>query len=120
MFAFIVTLGIVVDDAVVVGENIWFYRRAGLPFMDAAVKGAREIAMPVVFSVITNIAAFIPLVFVPGIMGKIFHSLPVVVVAVFGISLIESLFILPAHLGHTGEKPLFFPLNHLEKWQRKF
>ncbi len=120
MFAFIVTLGIVVDDAVVVGENIWFYRRSGLSFMDAAVKGAREIAMPVVFSVITNMAAFIPLFFVPGIMGKIFHSLPVVVVAVFGVSLIESLFILPAHLGHTGEKPLLFPLNHLEKWQRKF
>jgi multidrug efflux pump subunit AcrB len=120
MFAFIVTLGIVVDDAVVVGENVYFHRRQGLSFFRAAVKGTKGIAMPVIFSVITNMVAFIPLMFVPGFMGKIFKTIPIVVIAVFGISLIESLFILPAHLSHQNKRPLFFPLNYLEKWQKKF
>ncbi|MBU1194327.1 MAG: efflux RND transporter permease subunit [Proteobacteria bacterium] len=120
MFAFIVTLGIVVDDAVVVGENIYFYRQQGLSFGRAAVEGVRRIAMPVVFSVVTNMVAFVPLMFVPGFMGKIFSTIPMVVIAVFGVSLIESLFILPAHLSHKNRRPLFFPLNHLEQWQEKF
>lgn len=120
MFAFIVTLGIVVDDAVVVGENIYFCRRQGLPFLDAAIKGTKSIAMPVVFSVITNMVAFVPLLFVPGILGKVFKTIPFVVIAVFAVSLIESLFILPAHLSHGNRRPLFFPLNYLEKWQEKF
>lgn len=120
MFAFIVTLGIVVDDAVVVGENIHFCRRQGLSRLDSAIKGTRGIAMPVVFSVITNMVAFVPLMFVPGFMGKVFQTIPFVVIAVFGVSLIESLFILPAHLSHKSRRPLFFPLNYLEKWQEKF
>ncbi|MCK5695328.1 MAG: efflux RND transporter permease subunit, partial [Desulfobacula sp.] len=120
MFAFIVTLGIVVDDAVVVGENIHFFRRQGLPFLEAAVKGTKRIAMPVVFSVITNMVAFVPLMFIPGFMGKVFKTIPFVVIAVFAVSLIESLFILPAHLGHQSHRPLFFPLNYLEKGQEKF
>ena len=120
MFAFIVTLGIVVDDAVVVGENIYFHRRQGLAFFDAAVQGAKAVAMPVVFSVITNMVAFIPLIFVPGIMGKIFKTIPFVVIAVFFVSLIESLFILPAHLSHKNKRPLIFPLNILERWQAAF
>ncbi|WP_457551393.1 efflux RND transporter permease subunit [Desulfobacula sp.] len=120
MFAFIVTLGIVVDDAVVVGENIYFCRRQGMPFLKAAVKGTKSIVMPVVFSVITNMVAFVPLMFVPGFMGKVFKTIPFVVIAVFGVSLIESLFILPAHLSHESRRPLFFPLNYLEKWQEKF
>jgi multidrug efflux pump subunit AcrB len=120
MFAFIVTLGIVVDDAVVVGENIYFFRRQGFPFLEAAVKGTKNIAMPVVFSVITNMVVFVPLMFVPGFMGKVFKTLPFVVIAVFAVSLIESLFILPAHLSHKKNRALFFPLNYLEKGQEKF
>ncbi|MBU3952459.1 MAG: efflux RND transporter permease subunit [Proteobacteria bacterium] len=120
MFAFIVTLGIVVDDAVVVGENIYFFRRQGLPFVQATIMGTKTIVMPVVFSVITNMVAFIPLMFIPGFLGKIFKTIPIVVIAVFAISLIESLFILPAHLSHGSRRPLFFPLNHIEKWQKKF
>ncbi len=119
MFAFIVTLGIVVDDAVVVGENVYFFRRQGMSYLSAAVRGTRSIAMPVVFSVITNMVAFVPLMFVPGIMGKIFKTIPFVVIAVFAVSLIESLFILPAHLSHQKRKA-FFPLNILERWQEKF
>ena len=76
MFAFIIALGIVVDDAIVVGENIYQYRQAGVPALEAAISGAREVAMPVTFSILTNIAAFLPLYFVPGIMGKVFRDHP--------------------------------------------
>ena len=100
MFAFIVTLGIVVDDAIVVGENVYSLRQRGLGFLEASILGAREMAVPVTFSVLTNIVAFLPMAFVPGMLGRMFGSLPVVVAAVFAVSLIESLFILPAHLGH--------------------
>jgi multidrug efflux pump subunit AcrB len=105
MFAFIVTLGIVVDDAIVVGENIYYLRQSGMRWHAAAVQGAREIAMPVNFSVLTNMAAFLPLFFVPGILGKVFKVIPVVVISVFSISLVESLFILPAHLAHRRRTP---------------
>ena len=119
MFAFIVALGIVVDDAVVVGENIYHCRRRGMKFKDAAIQGAKSIAVPVFFSVITNMITFMPIMYIPGKLGKMFNTLPLVVVAVLGVSLIESLFILPAHLSHSG-RPLFFPLNHLEAWQARF
>ncbi|MCP5362099.1 MAG: efflux RND transporter permease subunit [Hyphomicrobiales bacterium] len=98
MFAFIISLGIVVDDAIVSGENIYHYRQKGLTPLRAAVEGAREIATPITISVLTNMVAFVPLFFVPGHMGKVFSVIPEVVILVFFISLIESLFILPAHL----------------------
>ena len=103
MFAFLIALGIVVDDAIVVGENVFTMRQQGMSPLKAAIVGARRISMPVVFSVLTNIAAFMPLLFIPGVMGKIFWSIPVVVISVFAVSLIESLFVLPAHLSHLGE-----------------
>ncbi|MCB1112957.1 MAG: efflux RND transporter permease subunit [Chlamydiales bacterium] len=98
LFAFIVTLGIIVDDAIVVGENIYQKREQGMSYIDAAVEGAQEISMPVFFAVITNIIAFCPLFFVPGSTGKIFLQIPAIVVSVFLISLVESLYVLPAHL----------------------
>lgn len=104
LFAFIVALGIVVDDAIVIGENIYYHHEQGKPFLQAAVDGAREIAMPVTFSVLTNVVTFMPLIFIPGMMGKFFWMLPVVVIAAFLVSLFEALFILPSHLGHRKEK----------------
>ncbi len=104
LFAYIVSLGIVVDDAIVVGENIYHYHQEGMSFPKAAVRGAREVAMPVTFSILTNIATFLPLYFIPGVMGNIFKMIPVVVCTVFIISLGECLFVLPAHLGHHGER----------------
>jgi multidrug efflux pump subunit AcrB len=101
LFAFIVTLGIVVDDAIVAGESIYKHRQDGKPFLRAAIDGVREVAMPVVFAVITTCIAFAPMLFVPGIMGKFFRNIPVVVIMVLLVSLIESLLILPAHLAHT-------------------
>lgn len=100
LFAYIISLGIVVDDAIVVGENVYHYKQEGMSFARAAVTGAREVAMPVTFSILTNIATFMPLYFVPGTMGKIFKMIPVVVITVFLISLAECLFVLPAHLSH--------------------
>jgi multidrug efflux pump subunit AcrB len=121
MFAFIVTLGIVVDDAIIVGENIYYYRQKGYAWRDAAITGVRDIATPVIFSVLTNMVTFMPLLFIPGFMGKVFRVIPVVVICVFFVSLIESLFILPAHLGHTNssdEKTGFFGALH--GWQQRF
>ena len=101
LFAFIVTLGIIVDDAVVAGEIIYQKREQGLPLVPAAIAGAREIAGPITFAVLTNIAAFLPLFFVPGEIGNLIRQIPSVVVAVLVVSLVESLFVLPAHLAHT-------------------
>jgi multidrug efflux pump subunit AcrB len=103
MFAFIVTLGIVVDDAIVVGENVYHHHQNGIPWLKASIAGTREIAMPVTFSVLTNMVTFVPLFFVPGILGKVFKQIPMVVISVFAISLIECFMILPAHVGH--QKP---------------
>ncbi len=114
LFAFIMALGIVVDDAIVVGENIYTKRTEGLPLVAAAIEGAREVAVPVVFSIITNVVAFIPLLFVAGIMGKIMRIIPIVVCLAFLISLFEALFILPAHLGHSSrgsDKGVFGLMN---------
>jgi len=100
LFAFIVVLGIVVDDAIVVGESIFtHYRRHGNGFR-AAIEGTREVALPVTFGVLTTVVGFIPLFFIPGIFGKIFGVIPAVVIPVLLFSLVESKSILPAHLKH--------------------
>jgi len=104
MFAFIIALGIVVDDAIVVGENIYEYRQGGMNLTEAAIKGARDVLVPVTFSILTNIVAFLPLCFIPGMMGKIWRVIPFVVITVFSISWVEALLILPCHLGHGGRR----------------
>lgn len=120
LFAFIVTLGIVVDDAIIVGENIFELRESGVPPLEAAIRGAKEISVPVVFAVLTNIIAFMPLFFVPGASGKIFMQIPAVVVSVFTISLVESLFILPAHLSHAPKPSRFMHwLGGPNRWVTK-
>lgn len=101
LFAFIVALGIVVDDAIVVGENIFYNRQQGMKLLPAAIQGARQVAVPVVFAVLTSVAAFSPLLFVPGFAGNFFRVIPIIVISVLVLSLVESLVILPAHLGHS-------------------
>ena len=103
MFAFIIALGIVVDDAIIAGENIYEYRQRGMNFIDAAIQGARDVALPVSFSILTNIVAFLPLYFVPGMVGKLFAIFPIVVASVFTLSWVEALFVLPSHVAHTRE-----------------
>ena len=100
IFAFVLVLGIVVDDAIVVGENVHRYQERGGGDLRGAVDGAREVAKPVIFAVLTTVAAFIPLLNVPGITGKSFRAIPLIVIPCLLFSLIESLGILPAHLAH--------------------
>lgn len=101
LFGFIVTLGIVVDDAIIVGENIYHQRELGHGRLKAAVLGARSVASPVTFAIMTTIVAFSPLLFVPGPAGNFFRVLPAIVICVLLISLVESLLILPSHLAHS-------------------
>ncbi len=98
LFAFIVVLGIVVDDAIVTGENVYRHLKAGEDGRSAAIKGTEEVAIPVTFGVLTTIAAFIPIAFLGGWRGPLFAQLPVVIIPVLLFSLIESKFVLPSHL----------------------
>ncbi len=98
LFGFIVVLGIVVDDAIVVAENIHEKRRNGMDGLRAAIEGAQEMSKPVIFAVLTTITAFIPMLFMPGSMGKFARNIPLIVIAVLIFSLVEALLILPAHL----------------------
>ncbi len=102
LFAFILVLGIVVDDAIIVGENVFRHQEFRGDGRRGAIDGAQEIAAPVVFAVLTTVASFLPLLFVPGSVGKLFQAIPLVAVPCLVFSLIESLGILPAHLaGHA-------------------
>jgi len=120
MFAFILALGIVVDDAIVVGENVYHYRQEGDSFLTAAIKGAKEVGSPVGFSILTNVVAFIPLFFLPGRMGKILGFLPIVIILAFLVSWVECLFVLPAHLGHTSNKELKGLSKSIHYFQQRF
>ena len=100
LFAFLLVLGIVVDDAIIVGENIYRHQEGHGDGMRGSIEGGQEIATPVIFAVLTTVAAFMPLMFVPGMMGKIFRVIPLIVIPCLLFSLVESLGILPAHLSH--------------------
>ena len=111
LFAFILALGIVVDDAIVVGENIFEYRQRGMKPVDAAIRGVREMCAPVVMAVLTTIFAFMPLLYIYGIFGKFIRVIPIVVISVLLFSLVEALLILPAHL--SGGRPLASQRGHI-------
>lgn len=121
LFAFIISLGIVVDDAIVVGENIYSYLEKGMRPIEAAIRGVREMAVPVTFAVITTIAAFAPLLYVAGMMGKVMRQIPIVVIAVLAMSLVEALIILPAHLSSRPRRWAFISgfISVIESVQKK-
>src|SRR6056297_452815 len=100
LFSFLVALGIVVDDAIVTGENIYAHRQTGKDMLHAAVDGAAEVLPSVAASVTTTVIAFSPMFFVSGVMGKFMAVIPFAVIAMLIISLLESTFVLPCHLGH--------------------
>jgi multidrug efflux pump subunit AcrB len=126
LFALIVTLGIVVDDAIVIGEHTWFKMSQGIPPLQAAIEAGREMAVPVTFSVLTTMAAFAPLLFVPGFSGKIFRIIPMVVIIVLAVSLVESFLVLPGHLGHGKARTGWFwdlidkPRVRASAWLERF
>jgi multidrug efflux pump subunit AcrB len=118
LFALIMVLGIIVDDAIVVGEAIYVRRENGAGAQEAAILGVREVAWPVLTAVLTSILAFTPLFFVSGIMGKFIGVLPGPVIAALFISLFEALIILPVHLRHlpiphSGKRSPFNIMGHV-------
>ncbi len=104
LFAFILAIGIVVDDAIVVGENIYAERERGARGVSASIRGARRITRPVIFAVLTTVVAFCPLFFIPSSIGRIIGEIPIIVMSVLIFSLIESLLILPNHLSHLPDR----------------
>ncbi|MEE2637151.1 MAG: efflux RND transporter permease subunit [Acidobacteriota bacterium] len=112
LFAFILVLGIVVDDAIVVSENIHTHQERHSQGLRGAIEGAREISTPIIFAVLTSIAAFLPMMFVPGPMGKIFLVIPLIVIPCLFFSLVESLAILPSNRSHLS------PPKRRGPWQR--
>ncbi len=114
LFALLVVLGVVVDDAVVVGENIVTEQESGKPGLAGAIAGVRGVFGPVFIGVLTTMAAFAPLLLVTGTFGQIFLHVPIVVIAVLTVSLIEVFLILPAHLSHSGRWSRW-PLDRIQK-----
>ena len=114
LFAFILGVGIVVDDAIVVAEHVHAERRRGTPGVVAAIRGAQRIRKPVVFAVLTTVAAFCPLLFLPGPLGTVMGAIPIILIAVLMISLIESLLVLPNHLSHLPG-PEWQPANPVDR-----
>ncbi|CAH0992383.1 Multidrug resistance protein MdtC [Sinobacterium norvegicum] len=113
VMAFILVLGVLVDDAIVIGERVYYHQEQGLSPRDAAVKGSGEVSIPVIFGVLTTMATFIPIMYLPGTMGSFFAGIGATAIIALAFSLIESQLILPAHLSHRAknEKPA-------GRWQR--
>ena len=101
LFGMIIVVGILVDDAIVVGENIFAHYERGKPALSAAIDGAMEMLPPVFTSVLTTIIAFLPFFFLDGVMGKFIWHMALVVISALLFSLVEAFFILPAHLAHS-------------------
>lgn len=104
LMAFITVLGIVVDDAIVVAENIHRHRQMGKDGERAAIEGTQEVSIPVIFAVLTTMVAFLPMLFMPGSMGQFSRNIPLIVIACLIFSLVESLLILPSHLRHLPKE----------------
>ena len=120
LFTFILVLGIVVDDAIVVGENIALFRERGMDPKEAAVKAATQVSTPVFFAVLTTMATFSPMLAVEGQIGSIWRIFPLITISVLFWSLFESLTILPAHLAHSSEKKskIFWIRSFSDRWDK--
>ncbi len=105
LFSFLIALGIVVDDAIVIGENVYTHRAMGKSPLQAAIDGTIEVVPSVFSSVATTVFAFVPMFFVTGVMGKFFAVMPLAVIAILTISLLEACFALPCHLAHDSGRP---------------
>ena len=115
LFSFVLAIGIVVDDAIVVAEHIQDERKRGTPGVVAAIRGTRRIKVPLIFAVLTTVVAFVPLLFIPGGVGDIWSALPVIMIAVLLVSLVESLLVLPNHLSHL-HGPEWVPTNAFDRF----
>ncbi len=120
LFGFIIVLGIVVDDAIVTGENIYTRLRAGEDPLAASVLGTRQVAVPVTFGILTTIAAFSPLAFVEGVMGDFMGAIPAVVIPCLVFSLVESKLVLPAHMKTVRVRDEPAALTGFSGFQQRF
>ncbi|MGS2719705.1 efflux RND transporter permease subunit [Paraglaciecola aestuariivivens] len=120
LFGFILVLGIVVDDAIVTGENIYTHLKTATSSEEAAINGTKEVATPVTFGILTTVAAFLPLAFIEGNRGPIFAQIPFVVIPVLLLSLVESKFVLPAHLKNIKLRQQKSSMNGFERFQQRF
>jgi len=120
LFGFILVLGIVVDDAIVTGENIYTHLNRAESGEEAVIKGTLEVSKPVTFGVLTTVAAFLPLAFVEGMRGPMFTQIPFVVVPILLFSLIESKLVLPSHLKHIKLRKEKTRQSRFEIYQQKF
>jgi len=120
LFGFILVLGIVVDDAIVTGENVYTHLKTAENGEQAAIRGTQEVATPVTFGVLTTVAAFLPLAFIEGNRGALFAQIPVVVIPVLLFSLIESKFVLPAHLKYLKLRSEKANPSKLQQFQQRF
>ena len=111
----VLAIGIIVDDAIVVAEHIHYERSKGVPGVVAAIRGTRRIKKALIFPVLTSIAAFVPLLFIPGGIGEIWIALPIIIIGMLLISLVESLLILPNHLSHL-QGPGWTPTNVVDQF----
>ena len=116
VFAFVLVLGVIVDDAIIVGENVYTHQERHGKGLLGAIEGSREIATPVIFAVLTTVAAFMPLTFVPGWVGQLFRVIPLVVVPCLLFSLVESMCILPSHLSHIPTHRRITPMRRLRQF----
>ena len=120
LFGFILVLGIVVDDAIVTGENIYRHSQTASSGIEAAIKGTEEVATPVTFGILTTVAAFLPLAFIEGQRGALFAQIPVIVIPVLLFSLIESKFVLPSHLKSLRLRSESTKQSRFSVWQQGF
>ena len=124
LFAFILVLGIVVDDAIVVGENIYKEHEKDGVSLEGAVRGVQGVSIPVIFAVLTTVLAFLPMVALPGVLGKFFAVIPLTVIPALLFSLVESQLILPCHLSHAGGRLMSLAKYPPFRWwvalQRRF
>ena len=104
LFGFILVLGILVDDAIVIGENIHSKHQGGAPLLQGAIRGAQDVTVPVIFGVLTTVTAFLPIMFASGFLGDIGFVMATTVICCLIFSIVESQLILPAHLGHSHIK----------------
>jgi len=119
LFALILVLGIVVDDAIVVGESIYSESTRYGSGIQSAVTGAQRVAVPVTFAVLTTIVAFSPMLNIPGVSGRIWGVIPMTVIPCLLFSMIESKFVLPAHLSHIKTEKTDKPLKGVSGlWRR--
>ncbi|MEM8823225.1 MAG: efflux RND transporter permease subunit [Pseudomonadota bacterium] len=109
LFGFILAIGIIVDNAIVVSENVYTYNERGMTPQEAAVRATQRIAVPVVFSTVTTLVAFWPLLQLPGTLGKFLSDIPLVVMIVLCMSLLQALFILPRNLSKLDVSPSYRP-----------